>query len=153
MPVDYFESRIGLIKIECDEKEIIEVCFVDEKEEINASDLTEKAKKELWEYFIGKRLSFDLPLRLNGTEFQEKVWNELLKIPYGKTVSYKEIAERIGSPKACRAVGNANNKNKIAILIPCHRVVGANRQLVGYAGGLVRKKALLEHEKEVMDLV
>lgn len=153
MSIDYFESRIGIIKIVCDEEEIVEISFVDEKGEVNASPFTEKVKKELWEYFIGTRMSFDLPMRLEGTEFQKKVWHALMEIPYGKTCSYKEIAQKVGSPRACRAVGNANNKNKIAILIPCHRVVGANHQLVGYAGGLVRKEALLEHEKEVMDLI
>lgn len=153
MYVDFFESRIGIIKIVCDEEMIVEISFVDEKTEVKENELTKKVKKELWEYFIGKRMTFDLPLKMEGTPFQLKVWNELLKIPYGRTCSYKEIAERIGSPKAYRAIGNANNKNKIAILIPCHRVVGANHQLVGYAGGLVRKEALLEHEKEVMDLI
>ena len=102
--------------------------------------------KELDEYFSGKRKTFDLPLKLNGTEFQKKIWQELIKIPYGKTISYKELARKAGNEKACRAAGMANNKNKIMIVIPCHRVIGSNGKLTGYAGGLKIKAALLRIE-------
>ncbi len=88
---------------------------------------------------------------VKGTAFQEKVWEALKQIPYGETRSYQQIAEAVGSPKAVRAVGNANNRNPICILIPCHRVIGKNQQLVGYAGGIVRKQALLEHERDVIE--
>lgn len=100
------------------------------------------------EYFNRKRKNFDLPLAPKGTEFQKKVWEELRKIPYSKTCSYKDIAIKLGNEMCCRAVGMANNKNPIAIFIPCHRVIGANGKLVGYAGGLSIKERLLEIEKE-----
>ncbi|MDD2627517.1 MAG: methylated-DNA--[protein]-cysteine S-methyltransferase [Clostridia bacterium] len=104
-------------------------------------------EKQLNEYFNGSRFSFNLPLRPTGTEFQNKVWNVLIKIPYGETRSYKEIAIEVGSPKASRAVGMACNKNPIAVVIACHRVLGINKKLVGYAGGLDKKDFLLTLEK------
>ena len=103
---------------------------------------------QLEEYFDGKRKEFDLKLILNGTEFQKSVWHKLMEIPYGKTVSYKDVAIAIGKPNACRAVGGANNKNKIWIVIPCHRVIGSNGDLVGYGGQIWRKESLLKLEKE-----
>ncbi len=110
--------------------------------------LIELVKKQLDEYFSGKRQEFDFPFITTGTKFQNKVWEELRKIPYGETVSYIELAERCGVPKAARAVGQANNRNKLMIVIPCHRVVGKNGALTGYAGGLALKKFLLELEKK-----
>jgi len=112
-----------------------------------ASTLTNVAAKQLEEYFSGKRKRFDLPLNPNGTDFQRTVWKALSDIPYGKTKTYKQIAEKIGNPKACRAVGMANNKNPIWIVIPCHRVIGADGTLTGYGGGINMKKRLLELEK------
>ena len=102
---------------------------------------------ELKEYFEGKRREFSVPLELVGTDFQKKVWTELLKIPYGKTISYKQLAERVGDSNASRAVANANGMNKISLIVPCHRVIGADGSLTGYASGLERKKFLLELEK------
>lgn len=110
------------------------------------TDLIKKAAKQLKEYYDGLRREFDLPLDLQGTPFQLKVWNELLKIPYGQTRTYKQIAQAIGSPKAYRAVGNANNQNKIMVVVPCHRVIGSNGQMVGYAGGIEMKEMLLAIE-------
>ena len=107
-----------------------------------------KAKAELQEYFAGQRKSFDLPLKPEGTTFQQSVWHALCEIPYGKTATYGQIAERIGNKKACRAVGMANNRNPIAIIIPCHRVIGAGGKLTGYAGGLDKKEFLLELEAQ-----
>lgn len=104
------------------------------------------AKQQLTEYFSGKRRIFDLPLEAEGTEFQKRVWAELLRIPYGATWTYGELAVRIGQPNASRAVGLANGKNPLSIIVPCHRVIGANGKLVGYGGGLPRKQALLSHE-------
>ena len=104
-------------------------------------------EEELYEYFFENREHFTVPLHLIGTDFQKKVWNELLKIPFGKTISYKELAVKIGNPKGCRAVANANAVNKISIIVPCHRVIGSNKQLVGYASGIERKRKLLIHEK------
>lgn len=105
-------------------------------------------KKQLKEYFAGKRKSFDLPLLTPGTDFQKAAWNELLKIPYGETISYHKQAEAINNPGAVRAVGSANGSNRIAIIIPCHRVIGSDGTLVGYGGGLQRKKWLLDHERK-----
>ena len=111
-----------------------------------ASELTDRAAKQIEEYLAGKRRQFDLPLRPQGTKFQCLVWTALLGIPYGETRSYKQIAQAIGNPNASRAVGMANNKNPISIIIPCHRVIGSAGKLVGYGGGLDLKKKLLDME-------
>jgi len=110
-----------------------------------------KTAQQLSEYFEGNRTDFDLPLSMDGTAFQKLVWRELQKIPYGETTSYKDLAIRIGNPKACRAVGLANGRNPISLVVPCHRVIGANGKLVGYGGGLDRKAQLLELERSVLD--
>lgn len=114
---------------------------------MGTSALLEEAKRQLQEYFEGHRTEFTLPLSLHGTEFQKRVWASLLKIPYGETRSYREIAEMAGCPKGFRAVGMANNRNPVVIAVPCHRVIGANGALVGYGGGLDKKAALLALEK------
>lgn len=108
--------------------------------------LAETVFRQLDEYFAGTRTAFDFPCAPQGTPFQQKVWAALCEIPYGETRSYKQIAEAVGKPKACRAVGMANNRNPIIIVIPCHRVIGANGALTGYGGGLEMKRALLELE-------
>lgn len=149
----YYKIKQFNIKISYNEKAITNVDFVKNLDEITnsiTSKLSDEAYKQLSEYFDKKRQKFDLPLELNGTNFQKQVWHELSKIPYAKTRSYKEIAKLIGNPKASRAVGNANNKNKIAIIIPCHRVIGSSGKLVGYASGLEIKKALLELESGII---
>jgi len=110
-------------------------------------DCLTACKAQLREYFEGKRKKFDLPITPHGTPFQQKVWNELLNIPFGSTISYLELAKRLGDPKVIRAAGSANGKNPVAIIIPCHRVIGADGSLVGYAGGLENKRWLLEHEQ------
>ncbi|WP_300381671.1 methylated-DNA--[protein]-cysteine S-methyltransferase [Clostridium sp.] len=115
---------------------------------LEETSLISKAHNELDEYFKGERKEFTISLSLEGTEFQKKVWEELIKIPYGETRSYKDIAIKIGKPTAARAVGMANNKNKMLIIIPCHRVIGQNGELVGYGGGLELKKYLLDLEKK-----
>jgi methylated-DNA-[protein]-cysteine S-methyltransferase len=107
-----------------------------------------EAVAQLDEYFRGRRKEFTLELQLSGTEFQKQVWRELLKIPYGRTVSYGVLAAALGKPGSARAVGGANHRNPVSIVIPCHRVIGADGQLVGYGGGLWRKKWLLAHEKK-----
>ena len=111
------------------------------------SDVLSEAVRQLDEYFAGKRRNFTIPLLFVGTDFQKKVWNKLLEIPYGKTISYGELARMIGMPKAVRAVANANGANAISIFAPCHRVIGSNRSLTGYGGGIEAKKFLLELEK------
>lgn len=118
------------------------------KSERKRTPLIEKCMLQLTEYFEGKRIEFDLPLNPSGTEFQKKDWAALQKIPYGQTCSYKDIAIAIGNEKACRAVGMANHNNPISIVIPCHRVVGADGSLTGYGGGLHIKKYLLELEQK-----
>lgn len=145
----YFNSPIGYIKIEESLGYIIALDFVESKGIENETEITKQCKKELGEYFNGERKAFSVPIKfVKGTEFQRKVWNELRKIPYGKTVTYKYIAEKIGNANASRAVGGANNKNPIAIIVPCHRVIGANGKMVGYAGGIDKKTYLLEIEKK-----
>lgn len=146
-----FEFEIGKLWICTDKKSLLEISFRDslvtKNYEIKASDLILEVKKQLEEYFSGKRQTFDLLLNPQGTEFQKKVWQCLTKIPYGETACYKDIAAAVGNPKASRAVGMANNKNPIPIIIPCHRVIGKNGKLVGYAGGLDIKRKLLKYEK------
>jgi len=112
------------------------------------NDHTINLRFQIDEYFAGIRKSFDIPLAMHGTEFQKKVWNELLNIPYGTTISYRQQAIALNNPLSIRAVAKANGMNRIAIIIPCHRVIGSNGSLTGYAGGLHRKKWLLEHEKK-----
>ncbi|MCC3669823.1 methylated-DNA--[protein]-cysteine S-methyltransferase [Terrisporobacter mayombei] len=145
----FYETEIGIIGIRENNKSITDIFFskVDTNDNIEETDLIKECFKQLKEYFEGNRMKFDLPLYARGTEFQKKVWNELLNIPYGETKSYKDIAVAIGNEKACRAIGMANNKNPIPIIIPCHRVIGSNGKLVGYAGGVNVKEKLLNIEK------
>lgn len=147
MAVEYYKSKVGLLKISADEEAVIAISFVQEVSEVNGNRWTKECIRQLEEYFQGNRYEFDLPLHPVGTPFQQKVWEALQQIPYGETRSYKEIAIECGNEKACRAVGMANNRNPIAIVIPCHRVIGKNGKLVGYAGGLDIKTFLLELEK------
>lgn len=141
-------SPIGTLLIEDNSEAVTGVRFAEnDAADLDCeSDLIKETCRQLSEYFNGERKVFDLPICLRGTEFRKKVWTELLKIPYGKTCTYAEIAQRIGNPKACRAVGGANNKNPIMIIVPCHRVIGSNGKLVGYASGFNIKKALLNME-------
>ena len=113
---------------------------------VQETHLIKEAHRQFSEYLIGERKSFDLPFKLTGTDFQKRVWKALCEIPYGETRSYKQIAEAIGNPKAVRAVGMANNRNPLLVLLPCHRVIGCNGKLVGYAAGLVKKQFLLHLE-------
>ena len=143
-----YNSIIGDIFISADENFLLSVQFVNHNFiENKENKIIRQTIKQLDEYFRGKRKKFELPLNPKGTEFQKKVWLQLMKIPYGKTATYKDIATLIGNSNASRAVGNANNKNPIAIIIPCHRVIGSNNKLTGYAGGLDKKEKLLNLEK------
>jgi methylated-DNA-[protein]-cysteine S-methyltransferase len=147
----YYESPVGLLKIGGTEHYIAEVTFIDNQDEMvhgepGISDIIHQCTEELIEYFSGRRKSFSVPVNQEGTDFQKKVWSELLEIPFGKTVSYLDIAKRLGDPKVIRAAASANGRNKIAIIIPCHRVIGSDKSLTGYSGGLWRKKWLLQHE-------
>lgn len=142
----YYDTVIGKIGIAENNGKISDITFFDMNYDVEETELIKTAKKELDEYFDGRRRDFDFPTENIGTEFQMKVWNALRNIPYGKTATYGEIAMAVGNPKGCRAVGGANNKNKIAIVYPCHRVVGSDGSLTGYAGGLDVKKKLLDLE-------
>lgn len=144
----FYETDIGTIGIREDGQYITNIYFskFNTEDNILETDLIISGIMQINEYIQGKRKKFDLPLNLEGTEFQKKVWNELKNIPYGETRSYKDIAVEIGNEKASRAIGMANNKNPIPILIPCHRVIGANGKLVGYRGGLDIKEKLLNIE-------
>lgn len=147
----YFNTHIGVISIVQEEGGISRIQFgVDNLTEfdLEQTDLMRSAAAQISEYFAGKRKVFDLPLHLRGTEFQLSVWRALQTIPYGETRSYKEIAALIGKERGVRAVGMANNRNPIAIIVPCHRVIGAGGDLVGYAVGLEVKRFLLELEKK-----
>ncbi len=145
-----YNTIIGPIEIVEEDGYIVRLDFrIDEKIDTEETSLIKETYKQIEEYLLGNRKKFIVPIKLKGTEFQKKVWNALLEIPYGETMSYKKIAEKIGNPKACRAVGMANHNNPIAIIVPCHRVIGSNRKLVGYAGGLDIKQKLLEIEGEI----
>lgn len=146
-----YHTDIGTITIACDTIGITKISFGEilceaaKKEEV---PLIKEAAKQLTEYLQGKRQTFDVALHAEGTEFQKNVWRALTNIPYGETRSYADIAEKIGNPKAVRAVGMANHNNSIAIIVPCHRVIGKNGSLTGYAGGLSLKQKLLHLEQE-----
>lgn len=147
----YYESPIGLIKIGGTENYIAELSFIDNQDQMvhgepGISDIIHQCTEELIEFFAGRRKEFTVPVYQEGTDFQKRVWSELLEIPYGKTISYLNLANQLGDPKVIRAAASTNGKNKIAIIIPCHRVIGSDKNLTGYSGGLWRKKWLLQHE-------
>ena len=152
MTIYFHESPLGVLRISVDENAVTSILFSEEAPSSLPADypLLQETINQLNAYFAGKLNTFDLPLKAEGTEFQQKVWRALQDIPYGKTVSYLDIATAIGNPKAVRAVGLANGKNPITIVVPCHRVIGSNGKLVGYGGGLWRKEWLLRHEGAVL---
>ncbi|MBW3114109.1 MULTISPECIES: methylated-DNA--[protein]-cysteine S-methyltransferase [Bacillaceae] len=137
-------SPIGNLKLSADQNQLLSVQFVEE-EVSNEADhpILLKAKEQLHEFFNGERRVFDLPLKIEGTDFQLEVWNALQDIPYGETCSYQDLAETVRRPKAVRAVGQANKANRFPIIIPCHRVIGKNKKLTGYAGTQIDKKEIL----------
>ncbi|HEX6853063.1 MAG TPA: methylated-DNA--[protein]-cysteine S-methyltransferase [Candidatus Polarisedimenticolaceae bacterium] len=142
-------SPIGTVEIEAEAGAITAIRFVDGPPTSTEDPLLRRAVEELRQYFEGRRERFELPLAPKGTDFQRRVWRELETIPLGTTLSYGELAGRVGDPKASRAVGAANGRNPIAIVVPCHRVIGADGSLTGYAGGLARKGALLRLEGSI----
>lgn len=152
----YYQSPLGLIKISGSAQCIEELIFLDtiqrppsvsSKKSLPALAL--QSMEQLIQYFQGERRFFDLPIHPEGTTFQQKVWQELQHIPFGKTISYLELSRRIGDTQSIRAAASANGKNPILLLVPCHRVVGSKNDLVGYSGGLWRKKWLLDHENKI----
>jgi methylated-DNA-[protein]-cysteine S-methyltransferase len=154
----YYQSPLGLLRIGGTDSCISEISFIDHLDETDyrlnksqpVSPLVIQCIEQLIQYFQGQRRIFELPINQDGTVFQQRVWSELTTIPFGKTLSYLELSRRLGDAKAIRAVAAANGRNNIAIVVPCHRVIGSHRDLVGYAGGLWRKKWLLDHETKIM---
>ena len=150
----YYHSPVGILRISGTEDYISEVTFFDKVEKVerkkkNLPPLLIQCIEQLIQYFQGERRQFDLPINQEGTKFQQEIWGELMVIPFGRTISYLELARRTGDTKAIRAVGTANGKNNVCIIVPCHRVIGANGDLLGYTGGIWRKKWLLEHEAKL----
>jgi methylated-DNA-[protein]-cysteine S-methyltransferase len=146
----YLKSPVGWLKISADSGGLTAIDFIDQPP-VDASPVItlshlKEAYKQLSEYFRGERLNFTIPLNPRGTDFQRDVWLKLKDIPFGTTISYKKLAESVGRPKGFRAVGMANNRNPLPIVVPCHRVIGSSGELVGYASGVDVKAKLLEHE-------
>jgi methylated-DNA-[protein]-cysteine S-methyltransferase len=155
----YYQSPLGLLRICGTDAYISEISFVDHLEDTDyiptglqasVTPMVIQCIEQLIQYFQGQRRIFDFPVAQDGTPFQQRVWNELTAIPFGKTISYLEMSRRLGDTKAIRAAASANGRNNVAIVVPCHRVIGSKRDLVGYAGGLWRKKWLLDHETKIM---
>ncbi|MDM1291813.1 methylated-DNA--[protein]-cysteine S-methyltransferase [Acinetobacter indicus] len=153
----YMPSPVGRLKLVSTDSALVAVIWDNENpKRVRQAELVEQldhpilldAQQQLNEYFQGQRQTFELPLDFEGTEFQKKVWQALLNIPFGETRSYRQIAEQVGSPKAVRAVGAANGQNPISIIAPCHRVIGSSGKLVGFAGGLDNKEILLKLEQQ-----
>lgn len=142
----YLKTPIGYLRILSNGEGITEIKFQDTDGPEDPDIFTESARTQLREYFDGVRNQFDIDLRYDGTTFEKSVWNELITIPHGSTTTYGSIAKKLGDSNYSQAVGSANGKNPIAVVIPCHRVIGSNNSLVGYAGGLHRKEWLLKHE-------
>ncbi|WP_410982273.1 methylated-DNA--[protein]-cysteine S-methyltransferase [Bacillus cereus] len=142
----YYDSEIGLLEITANDEGIMSVIFVEERKKEIKNQIVEQCLTELDEYFHQKRTEFTVPLSAIGTQFQKNVWDALYTIPFGVSASYLDIAEKVGNTKAVRAIGGANSRNPISIIVPCHRVIGKSGKLVGYAGGLWRKEWLLKHE-------
>ena len=159
MTATYYKSPLGLLRIGGTDSYISEISFVDSLDAPIADSkdlqgpvhpLIIQCIEQLIQYFQGQRRVFDFPVSQEGTDFQQRVWNELTAIPYGKTISYLDQSRQLGDTKSIRAVASANGRNNIAIVVPCHRVIGSKRDLVGYAGGLWRKRWLLDHETKIL---
>ncbi len=146
-------TPVGWIRLFASEKALLKINFLNgknSKKTTVSNQILEQAKQQLEKYFDGTLTKFDLPLQPAGTSFQQEVWRELQSIPPGNTISYGVLANRLGDPKKVRAVGKANGQNPIPIIIPCHRVIGANNNLIGYSGGIERKEWLLRHENALL---
>ncbi len=151
----YYQSPVGMLKIGGTDHYIAELSFIDNNNPVThgepgISEVMHQCTEELIEFFNGKRKEFDIPVHQEGTVFQQRVWGELLNIPFGKTLSYLDLSKRLGDVKVVRAAASTNGKNKICIIVPCHRVIGSDKSLIGYSGGLWRKKWLLQHEFRIL---
>lgn len=145
----YYDSPVGILELSATDKGLSGLYFVEEKNEDEIlNGILENTIQQLDEYFNEGRKEFDIPIDVEGTEFQQRVWGELIKIPFGITKTYLDVAKNLGDRNSLRAVGLANGKNKISIIIPCHRVIGAKGELTGFGGGIWRKKWLLDHESK-----
>lgn len=145
--IEYLHSPIGWLKISANEQALCAIDFADSPASNTGNALTRQTVSQLKEYFAGQRQQFSIPLAASGTPFQQQVWRALTQIVFGQTASYLDIAQAIDNPKAVRAVGAANGRNPIPIIVPCHRVIGRNGKLTGFTGGLDKKKWLLQHEQ------
>ncbi|RYY21015.1 MAG: methylated-DNA--[protein]-cysteine S-methyltransferase [Sphingobacteriaceae bacterium] len=147
----HYRSPIGMIRIGETEAQISSIIFMEEEADLiqPENELLKTVCNQLHEYFAGKRSTFDFPVAQTGTAFQQQVWQEIDKVGFGKTQSYAQLSAQFGNPLAIRAIASANGKNKLWIVVPCHRIIGTNGELIGYAGGLWRKKWLLQHEAVV----
>jgi len=143
---DHFDTELGVMEIHASDDAVLSIHFVQKTHNVKANNITKLAKNQLLEYYSGKRKTFDLPLAPIGTDFQKQVWQALTTVCYGDTCSYSDIANKIKNPKAVRAVGAANGKNPMTIVVPCHRVIGRDGSLTGYASGTKRKAWLLKFE-------
>lgn len=152
MPVIFYQTPVGIAKIVEEDEYITRIHILDGEHETTPPEtpLLKEVTRQFDEYFAGTRKTFDFPINQPGTEFQQQVWQELLKIEYGKTITYNQQSLQMNSPLAIRAIASANGKNNLWVVVPCHRVIGSNGSLTGYAGGLWRKQWLLEHEAKVM---
>ncbi|MFB0496917.1 methylated-DNA-[protein]-cysteine S-methyltransferase [Mucilaginibacter sp. OAE612] len=152
MSVAYFRTPVGIARITEEEGFIASVSIRDEEYDIEPAPtpLLQAAIDELNEYFAGTRKQFTFPIKQEGSEFQQQVWDELVQIPYGTTITYAQQSNQMNNPLAIRAIASANGRNNLWVVVPCHRVIGSNGSLTGYAGGIWRKKWLLEHEAKVM---
>lgn len=146
----YYQSPIGILELSAQEDAVLRIDFSEDVIEVNSFTfpVLERCIQELDEYFQKKRKEFSVPIQLEGTDFQKRVWKQLQTIPFGHTETYMHIAQRIRKPTAMRAVGGAIHHNPVAIIVPCHRVIGSNGSLTGYAGGIWRKEWLLKHEQD-----
>lgn len=158
MPVAYYRNPLGVARITEEEGFITAISIRDEDEvdpgiiDVPVSAVLKTAIQQLDEYFAGERKIFDLPIKQTGSDFQQQVWQELLKIDYGQTISYGQQSNLMNSPLAIRAIASANGKNNLWVVVPCHRVIGSDGSLTGYAGGVWRKQWLLEHEAKTMGI-
>jgi methylated-DNA-[protein]-cysteine S-methyltransferase len=154
MPVTYYKTPVGIAQITEDDGFISRIHIMDKECEVEptTSPLLNETMRQLDEYFAGSRKVFDFPIKQEGSDFQQQVWQELLKIAYGKTISYGQQSQQMNNPLAIRAIAAANGRNNLWVVVPCHRVIGSNGSLTGYAGGLWRKQWLLEHEAKVLGI-
>jgi len=154
MPVTYYKTPVGIAQITEDDGFISRIHIMDKECEVEptTSPLLNETMRQLDEYFAGSRKVFDFPIKQEGSDFQQQVWQELLKIDYGKTISYGQQSQQMNNPLAIRAIAAANGRNNLWVVVPCHRVIGSNGSLTGYAGGLWRKQWLLEHEAKVLGI-